>query len=155
MYGAGKIAEHPDDAGKFAGEVSRNLPVMKARFLAALEVLKKSEHVDAGQIGAIGYCFGGGVVLAMARQGADLKAVVCFHGSVATNTPASKGSIKAKILVCNGADDKFISDEAIKDFKTEMKSAGADFQFITIRGTGFTNPEATELGKIQYSDCVQ
>ena len=149
MYGDGKVAEHPDDAGKFAGEVSRNLPVMKARFLAGFELLRKNELVDADRIAAIGYCFGGGVVLAMARQGTDLKAVVCFHGSVATNTPASKGSIKAKILVCNGADDKFISEEAIKDFKAEMKSAGADFQFINYPGAihGFTNPDATELGK--------
>ena len=149
MYGGGKLAEHPDDAGKFAGEVSRNLPVMKARFLAALEVLRKNELVDTGRIAAIGYCFGGGVVLGMARQGTDLKAVVCFHGSVATNNPASKGSIKAKILVCNGADDKFVSDEAIKGFKAEMKSAGVDYQFINYPGAihGFTNPEATELGK--------
>jgi dienelactone hydrolase len=149
MYGNGKTADHPDDAGKFAGEVMSSMPVMKARFIAAMELLKHNEHVDASQIGAIGFCFGGGVVLAMAREGADLKAVVCFHGSISTKTPAKKGSIKSKILVCNGADDKFVTPDAIKDFKAEMKSAGAEFQFINYPGAvhGFTNPEATELGK--------
>jgi len=149
MYGNGKVADHPSDGGKFAEEVRNNLPAMKGRFVAAMELLRSNEHVDASQMGAIGYCFGGGVVLAMARQGADLKAVVSFHGSVATQNPASKGSVKAKILVCNGADDKFISAEAIKDFKAEMKSAGVDYQFISYPGAihGFTNPDATELGK--------
>ena len=149
MFGNGKVAEHPSDGSKFVEEIRNNLPAMKGRFLAAMELLKSNEHVDASQIGAIGYCFGGGVVLAMARQGTDLKAVVSFHGSVATQNPATKGSVKAKILVCNGADDKFISAEAIKDFKAEMKSAGVDFQFINYPGAihAFTNPEATELGK--------
>ena len=149
MYGDGKVAAHPNDAGKFAGEVMKNMPAMKARFMAALELLKKDEHVDPAQIGAIGYCFGGGVILNMARQGVYLRAAVSFHGSLATQSPAKKGSVKAKILVCNGADDKYTTDEDIKKFKTEMKSAGADFRFINFPGAvhGFTNPGATELGK--------
>src|SRR5512143_585776 len=91
MYGNGRQADHPDDAGKFAAAVSGNLPLMKSRFLAALELLRSNELVDAGQTAAIGYCFGGGVVLAMAREGTDLKAAVCFHGSLATSHPAAKG----------------------------------------------------------------
>ncbi|MEK9136556.1 MAG: dienelactone hydrolase family protein [Bacteroidota bacterium] len=117
MYGDGKQANHPDDAGKFAGEVMKNMPSMKARFMAGMEFLKKAEHVDPARIAAIGYCFGGGVVLAMAREGADLRGVVSFHGSLATQSPAAKGKVKAKILACNGADDKFISDDDIKNFK--------------------------------------
>ena len=149
MYGDGKQAGHPDDAGKFAGEVMKNMPVMKARFLAAMDLLKKNERLDGTRIAAIGYCFGGGVLLAMAREGADLKAVVSFHGTLATEHPAEKGKVKAKILVCNGADDKFISADDIKNFKAEMKSAGTDFQFINYPGTihSFTNPGATEIGK--------
>jgi dienelactone hydrolase len=149
MYGEGKIADHPDDAGKFAGEVSKNLPVMKARFDAAMALLKKSKFVDTSKIAAIGYCFGGGVVLAMAREGADLKAVVSFHGSLATDHPTEKGKLKAKVLVCNGADDKFISPESITALKAEMKAAGADFRFINYPGAihAFTNPAATEMGK--------
>jgi dienelactone hydrolase len=149
MYGNGKQASHPDDAGKFASEVMSSLPGMKARFMAAMDVLKKDEHVDPAQISAIGYCFGGGVVLAMAREGADLKAAVSFHGSLATKHPAEKGNVKATVLVCNGADDKFISADDIRNFKSEMKSAGAEFTFINYPGAihAFTNPGATELGK--------
>jgi len=149
MYGDGKSATHPDDAGKFAGAVMKNMPVMKARFLDALELLKKDEHVDASQIGAIGYCFGGGVVLNMAREGTDLKAVVSFHGSLATQHRAEKGSVKAKVLVCNGADDKFETAEDIKMLKSEMTSAAPDFKFVNYPGAihAFTNPDATELGK--------
>jgi len=149
MYGDGKNAEHPDDAGKFAGGVSRNMPVMKARFLAALEVLKNDPHVDRANIAAIGYCFGGGVALHMARAGVDMKGVVSFHGSLATSTPAEKGDVKAKVLVCNGAEDKFISDEDIKKFKEEMETSGVDYRFISYEGAihGFTNPAATEKGK--------
>jgi dienelactone hydrolase len=149
MYGDGKQADHPEDAGKFAGEVMGNMPAMKARFMAALDFLRKHESVDPTRIGAIGFCFGGGVVLGMAREGMDLKGVVSFHGSIATETPAAKGKVKAKILVCNGADDKFVSAEAIKDFKKEMRTAGADFTFIDYPDAvhAFTNPAATGLGK--------
>ena len=149
MYGDGKQADHPDDAGKFAGEVMKNMPVMKARFLAALDLLKQSEVVDPANIGAIGYCFGGGVVLGMAREGADLKGVVSFHGSLATQSPAQKGKVKAKILVCNGAADKFVPAESIRDFKAEMKAAKADFKFINYAEAihSFTNPASTEMGK--------
>jgi len=149
MYGNGKQAGHPEDAGKFSGEVMGNMPAMKARFIAAMDVLKKDEHTDPARIAAIGYCFGGGVVLAMAREGADLKAVVSFHGGLATQHPAEKGSVKAKILVCNGADDTFISADDIKKLKAEMKSASADLQFINYPGAihSFTNPSSTEIGK--------
>jgi dienelactone hydrolase len=149
MYGDGKTAAHPDDAGKFASEVMKNMPVMKARFNAALDQLKKNDLVDASRIGAIGYCFGGGVVLTMAKEGEDLKGVVSFHGSLPTDSPAEKGTIKAKILVCNGADDKFISEVTITKFKAQMTEANADFKFINYPGAihGFTNPAATENGK--------
>jgi dienelactone hydrolase len=149
MYGDGKQADHPDDAGKFAGEVMKNMPMMKGRFLAALDLLKQGEFVDPAKIGAIGYCFGGGVVLGMAREGADLKGVVSFHGSLATQSPAEKGKVKTKILVCNGAADKFVSEESIKAIKAEMKAATVDFKFINYPDAihGFTNPASTEMGK--------
>ncbi len=149
MYGNGKQADHPDDAGKFAAEASANMEKMKARFIAAMEALKKDPHVEPGEIGAIGYCFGGGVVLKMARDGADLKAVASFHGALPPAKVEAKGSIKTKLLVCNGADDKFISADAIKDFKAEMNAAGADMKFINYPGAihGFSNPASTEIGK--------
>jgi dienelactone hydrolase len=149
MYGSGKVADNPGDAQKFAGESMKNLSLLKAKFVAAIELLKKNELVDSTRIAAIGYCYGGGLVLNMARTGIDLKGVVSFHGSLATTTPAKKGVVKAKVLICNGGADKFISESDIKNFKQEMKEAGADFKFLSYKGAlhAFTNPAATELGK--------
>ena len=149
MYGDGKQAMHPDDAKKFSSELMKNFDDAKARFMAAMEFLKQQPSVDPTRIAAIGYCMGGGVVLNMARQGVDLKGVASFHGSLSAVKPAQPGSVKAKVLVLHGGDDKFIPPEQIEAFKQEMKSAGVDFQFISYPGAthSFTNPEATELGK--------
>jgi len=149
MYGEGKQAMHPDDAGKFASEVMKNMDVAKARFMAAMDFLKQQPGVDPTRIAAIGYCFGGGVVLNMARQGIDLNGVASFHGSLVAAKPTQPGAVKAKILVLNGADDKFTTPEQIEAFKKEMAAAGADFQFINYPGAlhSFTNPDADALGK--------
>lgn len=149
MYGDGKTFGHPDDAGKFAAAVRSNMPEAEARFRAALDRLRGHKSVDAGYIAAIGYCFGGGIVLEMARRGLDLDGVVSFHGSLGTAEPASKGSIKARILVLNGADDPFATSEKISAFKSEMEQAGADYRFINYPGAvhAFTNPAADDFGK--------
>ncbi|MEM8954650.1 MAG: dienelactone hydrolase family protein [Verrucomicrobiota bacterium] len=144
MYGDGKTAEHPQDAGKFSGEVMANMDGAEARFQAAMKLLEEQPQTDPDKIGAIGYCFGGAVVLQMARQGVDLKGVASFHGSLGTPRPAEAGGVKAAILVCHGAADEFISDEQIAGFKEEMESAGADMKFVEYPGAkhGFTNPAA-------------
>ncbi|MBI5023540.1 MAG: dienelactone hydrolase family protein [Candidatus Omnitrophica bacterium] len=149
MYGDGKQANHPDDAGKFAGEVAQNMPVAKARFLAALNLLKSDPTVDADKIAAIGYCFGGGVVLNMARMGVDLKGVVSFHGSLGAENPAQPGVVKPKVLVCHGAADSFTTPQQIEDFKKEMESAGIDYKFIIYPDAkhSFTNPDADRYAK--------
>jgi dienelactone hydrolase len=149
MYGEGKQAAHPDDAGKFSSEVMKNFDMAKARFLAGEDLLKKEPTVDPDRVAAIGYCFGGGVVLNMARQGTDLKGIVSFHGMLMPVKPAEPGMVKAKILVLHGADDKFTTPEQIQAFKDEMTKAGADYKFIAYPGAvhSFTNPEATAYGK--------
>jgi dienelactone hydrolase len=149
MYGGGKRAMHPDDAAKFSSELMKNFEVAKARFMAAMDFLKQQPTVDPTRIAAIGYCFGGGVVLNMAIQGVDLKGVASFHGSLTVVKPAQRGRIKAKVLVLHGADDKFATPEQVKAFQQEMKRAGADFQFISYPGAmhSFTNPKADALGK--------
>jgi len=149
MYGDGKQAMHPDDAKKFSSELMKNFDIAKLRFMAAADFLKQQGNVDPTRIAAIGYCMGGSVVLNMARQGVDLKGAASFHGSLSAVKPAQPGSVKAKVLVLHGGDDKFTPPEQIEAFKQEMKSAGADFQFISYPGAthSFTNPEATELGK--------
>ena len=149
MYGEGKQATHPDDAAKFSSETMKNFDTAKARFEAAMVFLKKQRTVDPERIAAVGYCFGGGVVLNMARQGEDLKAVASFHGSLAAVKRATAGKVKAKIRVYNGEDDKFSPQQAIDAFMQEMRDAKVDFQFINYPGAihSFTNPDADELGK--------
>ncbi len=149
MYGEGKVATHPDEAGKFSSELMKHFDTGKARFMAAMDLLKGEPTVDPTRIAAIGYCFGGGIVLNMARQGADLRGVASFHGELTAVKPAQPGSIKTKILVLHGADDKFVTKEKVEAFKNEMKAAGADFKFISYPGAlhSFTNPDADELGK--------
>jgi dienelactone hydrolase len=149
MYGGGRTTTHPDDAGKFAGAIRQNLPEARARFLAALELLKKQPTVDPGKIAAIGYCFGGGVVLQMARAGVDLKGVVSFHGSLATDRPARPGEVKARVLVLNGESDPMTTPEQIAAFRREMEGAGVDYRFISYPGAkhSFTNPDADDYGR--------
>jgi dienelactone hydrolase len=101
MYGEGKQAEHPEDAGKMSGEIKSNMPLMKARFLAALNTLNAEPTVDPAKNAAIGYCFGGSVVLTMAREGVDLAAIAAFHSQVDGQTAAEKGKFKPRVLVAN------------------------------------------------------
>lgn len=149
MYGDGKQAEHPQDAGKFATAIMSNMPVAQARFVAAMDMLKKHQTTDPGRIAAIGYCFGGGVVLAMARQGLDLDGVVSFHGSLQTSQAARAGVVKAKILIAHGADDPFVKPEHIVEFRDEMAAAKVDMRFTSYEGAkhSFTNPDADKYGK--------
>jgi len=149
MFGEGKTAQHPDDAGKFAGEVMKNKPAAEARFNAALDFIKQQRSVDPTRIAAVGYCFGGGVVLQMARQGVDLRGVVSFHGTLATDTPARDGAVKARVLVFNGEADKMIPPEQVAAFKAEMEKAGAAFRYVGYPGVmhSFTNPDADSYAK--------
>jgi dienelactone hydrolase len=149
MYGNGQVVDNPGDAGRLSGETMKNMRGMKARFAAALDLLKKNSSVDSSRIAAIGYCFGGGVVLNMASAGGDLRGVVSFHPGLGSVLPAEKGKVKAKILVCNGAADKFNSEETIKNFKAGLDSAEAEYRFVDYPEAlhAFTNPAATENGK--------
>jgi dienelactone hydrolase len=124
MFGDGKTADNPKDAGALSGGVMKDPQAMQSRFNAARETLAKHQTVDPSRIGAVGYCFGGAVVLNMARAGADLVGVATFHGSLGANVPApAPGTVKAKVLVLNGADDPFVKPEAIDTFKKEMDAA--------------------------------
>lgn len=149
MYGEGKQATHPDDAGKFSGEIRRNMELGRKRFSAARKLLAEHRFTDPERIGAIGYCFGGGVVLQMARDGVDLAGVASFHGGLTTDAPAKPGAVKAKILVATGAEDKFVPPDQVEAFEREMKAAGAGFRVISYPGAmhSFTNPDADAYGK--------
>jgi len=148
LFGKGKVTTHPKDAEAFVAEATRDPAVLVARYNAALEQLKRDPHVDPEKIAAIGYCFGGGVVLKMARAGADLDAVVSIHGILATKSPAEKGKVKARVLVLTGADDPMVPNEQVETFKSEMTAAGAKFEVISYPHAkhGFTNPNADKAG---------
>lgn len=144
MYGDGRNTQHPDDAKAFMNAALADPAIPKARFQAGLDLLKAQPQTDPARLAAIGYCFGGKVVLDMARQGLPLAAVVSFHGALVTATPATPGSVKAKVLVEHGGADSFITPEQIAAFKAEMDQAGADYRFVELPGAkhGFSNPDA-------------
>lgn len=148
MYGDGKQASHPEDAGKFSGMVMSNMDEAKARFEAAMNTLKSNPNVDPEKIAAIGYCFGGSVVLTMANAGYDLDAVAAFHSGVQLPIAPSE-DIEAKVLVANGADDPFVPQASVDAFKAAMDSVGADYEYVSYEGAvhGFTSPMADSLGQ--------
>ncbi len=149
MYGDGKQADNPDDAGKYASQVMQNMDEAKARFDAGVNFLKEQSQTDTSRIAAIGYCFGGGVVLRMALAGDDLNAVVSFHGSLPTDSVKDAEDVKAKFLVCAGGADPFAPKEVVDKFKKVMDDAKVDYKFVSYPGAlhAFTNPAADSLGK--------
>lgn len=149
MYGNGQIADHPQDANAFMEAAFAEPEKMNARFAAAQAVLAAERNVDSSRIYAVGYCFGGAVVLNQARQGADLAGVASFHGSLGTQSPATSGSIKARILVATGGADPMVPAQQVGQFVTEMSSAGVELELLSFAGVlhSFTNPGATKLGQ--------
>jgi dienelactone hydrolase len=147
MYGDGKTAENPDSAGKFAGALYKDPQGAKARIDAAIAKIKTYAVVDTANIGAIGYCFGGGMLLNTVRLGDELKGVVSFHGTL-IGTPARKDLLKTKILVCHGNADQFVSQKDVAEFKKQMDSIGANYTFIGYDSAthAFTNPASTANG---------
>ena len=150
MYGDGKTAESPDSAQKLSSPFYANLKMSQARFDAALAKIKTLPNADTNRIAAIGYCFGGGIVLNMARLGESLKGVVSFHGNL-LGAPADKNLLQAEILICHGDSDKFVLPAEVAGFKKQMDSIGAKYTFKSYANAthAFTNPGATEKG-IKY-----
>ena len=148
MYGDGKMGNDPDAAGKLAMPFYEHPEKAKARFEAALTKIKAFPEADTNRVAAMGYCFGGAVVLNMARMGEPLKAVVSFHGNL-VGVPVDKNLLKAKVLVCHGDSDQFVKPQEVALFKKQMDSIGADYTFKSYPNAthAFTNPDATMLGE--------
>jgi dienelactone hydrolase len=146
LFGGGKTTEHPEEAGAWATELSKNQEVRRARFMAAYDLIRQHKLADPAHVSAIGYCLGGSTVLAMALAGVDLDAVVSFHGGL-SGDPAT-GKVTARILVCHGAADTFMSAEQVAGFQKSVTDAGADWVFIAYSGAkhAFTNPGADKRG---------
>lgn len=149
LYGEGRQAPDPQTASQMSSEIGGNLPLLRNRFNAARAALEQQANVDKSRIAAIGYCFGGLVVLQAARAGEDLRGVVSFHGILQTGNPAQPGEVKAKVLVLTGDADPFVPNEQVDAFEQEMKAARVDYKLVKYPGGkhGFTNPAASERGR--------
>ena len=149
MYGDGKIAADPAAAQAYATPFYANPAMAEKRLEAALAVAKQYSFADTANTAAIGYCFGGSMVLNGAKLGLAVKGVVSFHGGLAGGVVPQKGKTTAQVLLCHGEDDKFVSKQDVETFKKQMDSVGAPFTFKSYPGAthAFTNPEATEIGK--------
>lgn len=159
MYGKTLRPTNADEAGAAAGAVRSDRALMRKRAQVALEVLQAQASqvaLDAGRLGAIGFCFGGGSVLELARSGAALGGFVSFHGNLDTPNPADAKNIKAPVLVLHGADDPSVPPAQVEDFIAEMKAANVDWQLISYGGAvhSFTNPQANMPGRNQYHPQV-
>jgi dienelactone hydrolase len=148
MYGNGSVADNPDAAMKYAGGFYKNPQLATSRLQAALAKAKSYAQADSSKTAAIGFCFGGSMVLNAAKMGMPVDGVVSFHGGL-QGVPPAKNLVKAKILVLNGAADPFVPAKDIQNFKKQMDSAGVPYTFKDYPGAlhAFTNPEADANAK--------
>jgi len=145
MFGDRRQASNLQEVATLIGGLRAEPDKLRARGRAARETLAALPQVDAGRLAAIGFCFGGSVVLELAREGANLKAVVSFHGVLTTKLPAQPGQVKASVLVCTGVDDPLAPPDQVAAFENEMRTGAVkDWQIIAYGNTlhGFTNPAA-------------
>lgn len=161
LYGEGRTAATPDEAAALMNAVLGDMDMGARRLRAGVDALAASSRADAARMAAIGYCFGGAMVLHMARIGMDLRAVVSFHGALGSFHTPAPGSIKARVLICHGAEDVLVPDEQVLAIKAELDAAGAHYDFIAYPGAlhGFSNPQATANGKkfglpLAYDEAV-
>jgi dienelactone hydrolase len=134
IYGKGVRPKDAQEASQTAGKFRADRALLRARASAAVNELKKHPGVDVNLIGAMGYCFGGGTVLELARSGEPLAGVVSFHGSLETPNPGDAKNIKGRILVLHGADDPFVQAKDVQAFQDEMRKANVDWEFVAYGG---------------------
>jgi len=148
MYGDGKTVDHPAKARELSGAVMGNMDVAEARFKAAMDYLNQQPTVNPEYTAAIGYCFGGGIVLNMALRGVDMDGVASFHGILPQEAPEN-AKPRADIVVFHGGDDPFVPREQFDKFKKIMQDTGANYEIVVYPGVkhSFTNPDADKYGK--------
>ncbi|SYZ72107.1 Dienelactone hydrolase-like enzyme [Candidatus Zixiibacteriota bacterium] len=143
IYGKGIRPKNAEEAAQQAGIYRKDRQLMRRRVTAGLEELRNNELVDTSRIAAIGYCFGGGTVLELARSGVRINGVVSFHGNLDTPNVDDAKNIKCKVLVMQGADDPHTKDQ-VPAFEDEMRKGGVDWEMNIYGGAvhSFTNPSA-------------
>lgn len=142
IYGKGIRPANTDEAARQAGIYRADRQLMRSRAAAAFIELKKMPLVDAGRTAVVGYCFGGGVALELARSGAELSGVASFHGNLDTPSPGDAKNIKAKVIAFHGADDPYVTPAIVSAFQDEMRGGGVDWQMVIYGGAvhSFSNP---------------
>jgi dienelactone hydrolase len=151
MYGEG-VTGNRERIIRQIGDLRTNRTALVRRVQSAIQILSSRADVD-GRIAAVGYCFGGMIVLEYARSGAAISGVVSVHGNLETTSPAEPSSTRARILVCHGALDPHAPMSQVTTFAEEMKNAGADYQLIVYGNAmhGFTHETATgQQPGVQY-----
>ncbi len=148
MYGGNRVTSHPAQAGEWMTATVSNLDGWRRRAQAGLDVLRSLSFVDNGRLAAIGYCFGGATVMQLAYVGADLDAVVSFHGSLPLPNGDEARNIRGRVLIEHGNADAFVPPERVEAFKAAMNEAGVNLVFHGHDGArhGFTNPDAGNYG---------
>lgn len=157
-YGDGQELNDLQEAIKIATALMQNPSTFRRRGRVALEKLASLPQVDSSRLAAIGYCMGGTFSLELARDGAPLRGIVSFHGGLGSQLPASAGQVKARILICTGAEDPFVPVAQVNAAAEEFTKAGVDWQIISYGGAkhSFTNPDADRLGNpaLSYNKLV-
>ena len=138
-----------DEAMARLGVIMADLDLTRRLGRAGLDILLAQDFIDPDRVAAIGYCFGGAMVLELARDGADLKAVVGFHPGLRSPEPGESAKVEASVLMCCGSEDPVVSFENRQAFEVDMRESGvADWRVEIYGGVGhsFTNPLVDELG---------
>ncbi len=156
MYGGDKVTTHPKQAQEWMTATTSNLDGWRSRAEKGLEILNSQDITDKERLAAIGYCFGGATVMQLAYAGADLDAVVSFHGSLPLPNENEAENFKGRVLIEHGNADAFVPEERVNEFKTAMKNANVDLVFNGYDGVkhSFTNPDSGNFGidNLKYDD---
>lgn len=149
IYGNGEVASHPDDASEMTKQALAHPQAIKARFDAAKSILRDQQYVDDKRIFAIGYGFGGGIVMDLVRQGEDLAGAAVFSAPLATDTPLQEGTFKGRLFIAAGLNDALVPRAQIDSLIDELTAANVSFELLTFPGAqhAFTNPKADEYGR--------
>lgn len=154
MYGDKKVTTDATQANEWMTQTFQDPDTLVTRASAGLETLAAQTEVNSDKLAAIGFCYGGKVVLDLARSGAPLKAVVTFHGNLTPKAPAQPGQVQAELLVLHGELDSMVTLDDVASFKQEMQAAGVEHEVIVFEGAkhGFSNPLADERAKANGVD---
>jgi len=157
LYGRDVRPNGPDEAGKAVAPLRADRPLMRRRAQASLdELLRHTDKVDTQRVAAIGFCFGGGAILELARSGAPLDAFISFHGNLDTPNPADNGNIRGSVLVLHGADDPAVPKQQVDEFVAAMQNTEVDWQLVSYGNAvhSFTDPYANVPGRNQHNPVV-